>query len=259
MLVGGRQRPRLSRSTLRRRAPAAAFALTEAADRAAPLERRASGTLRPAGHSMYSASRSDAARLCGDGGTRHMRDCDLGQAGHAQRCGLEDRRRSCPSSGRETAMACEAPSTATVLCAVGALGHVGAGEPAGMMRSSSPIRNHDAHVLPTSGRSPDGSTSASCVAGRCVAAITAACGAGTSAQKHVVAQVEAVRVDVPGRSLRRGTGPGAPSPRRACCPGPHGRELEAAAHRARGAKPLTSTSPTMSPASASTFVITAPP
>ena len=50
-----------------------------------------------------------------------------------------------------------------------------------MMRSSSPIRNHDGTCF-HSGRSPDGSTSASCVAGRCVAAITAACGAGTSAQ-----------------------------------------------------------------------------
>ena len=51
-----------------------------------------------------------------------------------------------------------------------------------MMRSSSPIRNHDGTSF-HSGRSPDGSMSASWVAGRCVAAISAACGAGTSGQK----------------------------------------------------------------------------
>ena len=51
-----------------------------------------------------------------------------------------------------------------------------------MMRSSSPIRNHDGTSF-HSGRSPDGSTSASWVAGRCVAAISAARGAGTSWQK----------------------------------------------------------------------------
>ena len=61
-----------------------------------------------------------------------------------------------------------------------------------MMRSSSPIRNQDGSSR-QSGRSPDGSVSASCVAGRCVAAIRAACGAGTSAQKMFV---EAVLDDV---------------------------------------------------------------
>jgi hypothetical protein len=51
-----------------------------------------------------------------------------------------------------------------------------------MMRSSSPIRNHDGTCF-QSGRSPEGSVSASWVAGRCVAAITAACSADTSWQK----------------------------------------------------------------------------
>lgn len=50
-----------------------------------------------------------------------------------------------------------------------------------MLRSSPPIRNHEG-TSRQSGRSPDGSVGASCVAGRCVAAIRAACGAGTSAQ-----------------------------------------------------------------------------
>ena len=50
-----------------------------------------------------------------------------------------------------------------------------------MMRSSSPIRNQDGTCF-HSGRSPDGSTSASWVAGRCVAASSAAPGAGRSRQ-----------------------------------------------------------------------------
>ena len=51
-----------------------------------------------------------------------------------------------------------------------------------MMRSSSPIKNHDG-TSRQSGRSPDASVSASCVAGRCVMmAISAACVAGTSWQ-----------------------------------------------------------------------------
>jgi hypothetical protein len=53
---------------------------------------------------------------------------------------------------------------------------------AGMMWSCSPIRNHDGTSF-HSGRSPDGSVSASCVAGRWVMAIRAACGAGMSWQK----------------------------------------------------------------------------
>src|SRR5215204_7503001 len=50
-----------------------------------------------------------------------------------------------------------------------------------MLRSSSPKTNQDGSSC-HSGRSPDGSTSASWVTGRCVAAMRAACGAGTSAQ-----------------------------------------------------------------------------
>ena len=50
-----------------------------------------------------------------------------------------------------------------------------------MVWSCSPIRNHDGSSR-HSGRSPDGSVSASSVGGRCVAAIRAASGAGTSAQ-----------------------------------------------------------------------------
>ena len=50
-----------------------------------------------------------------------------------------------------------------------------------MLRSSSPNTNHDGSSF-HSGRSPDGSSSASCVTGRCVTAMRAACGSGTSAQ-----------------------------------------------------------------------------
>ena len=50
-----------------------------------------------------------------------------------------------------------------------------------MMRSCSPIRNHDGTSF-HSGRSPDGSVSASCVAGRWVMAISPARGAATSWQ-----------------------------------------------------------------------------
>jgi hypothetical protein len=50
-----------------------------------------------------------------------------------------------------------------------------------MMRSSSPIRNQDGACF-HSGCSPDGSASASWVAGRCVAASSAAFVAGTSWQ-----------------------------------------------------------------------------
>ena len=50
-----------------------------------------------------------------------------------------------------------------------------------MMRSSSPIRNHEGTSC-QSGWSPDGSVSASWVAGRCVMAISPAFGAGTSWQ-----------------------------------------------------------------------------
>ena len=57
-----------------------------------------------------------------------------------------------------------------------------------MMRSSSPITNHDGSSRHR-GRSPDGAKRASCVAGRCVAASRAASGAGTSGQNMLVEAV----------------------------------------------------------------------
>jgi hypothetical protein len=51
----------------------------------------------------------------------------------------------------------------------------------GMMRSSSPMRSHDGTSF-HSGRGPDGSTSASWVAGRCVVASSVTWGAVTSWQ-----------------------------------------------------------------------------
>ena len=87
-------------------------------------------------------------------------------------------------------MACEAPAIAIVRCerARSAMKWWRAG---GMMRSSSPNRNQDGTSF-HSGRSPDGSVSASCVAGRCVAAISAACARVDVLAEHVV---EAVRSD----------------------------------------------------------------
>ena len=74
-----------------------------------------------------------------------------------------------------------ATETYTVPTISGPVDLVARVDAAGVLHDS-PIKNHDG-TLSHSGRSPDGSVSASWVAGRWVAAIRAAFGAGTSWQK----------------------------------------------------------------------------
>jgi hypothetical protein len=120
------------------------------------------------------------------------------------------------------------------------------------LRSGSPNTNHEGSSF-RSGRSPEGSTRASCVAGRCVTAILAARAAGTSAQNWLWK-----RSPVMYRSVMpslRGTGCSA-SP--SVLPGNMPASVNALSPGS-GANAATYTRPTISPASASTFEIAAPP
>ena len=83
------------------------------------------------------------------------------------------------AAGCATVTACDAPGISISRCAC-ARSAMWCSSAHGRLRSSSPKRNHDG-ISFHSGRAPDGSTSASCVTGRCVTAMRAVCSAGTSA------------------------------------------------------------------------------